>query len=397
MSRWRYQALQADGRSQSGVLQADSERGARQQLRERGLAPLAIEPVQQKGSGRLFGRIRHAELALLTRELATLVQAAVPVEQALSVVASQGRRELVRSRLLEVREGVIQGHSLATALGRWPQDFPPMFRHTVAAGERGQLGLVLEQLADHVEQAEQARARLQAALVYPCLLVLVCLGVVAFLLAHVVPSVIGVFTSTGQALPLPTRVLLWASAALQAGWPLLLLAAIAAGWGWRRWRSQPQGRLRTDAALLRLPLLGPLLLQRDSARFTATLAILESSGVPLLDALLIASQGVANAHLRQGLQAAAERVRQGSSLAAALRAHVALPPMLLHLIGAGEGSGRLGAMLQRAATQQQLALDSRLGVLVGLFEPLVLVLMGGLVLLIVLAVVLPIIGLNQMV
>ena len=397
MSAWRYRALAADGRSANGVIQADSARSARQQLRERGLSPLQLEAVQADAQGRRWQRISSAELCLLTRELATLIQAAVPVEQALQVVAQQSRRERVRSLLLGVREAVLQGQGLAAALARYPHSFPAMYRHTVAAGERGQLGRVLEQLADHVEQAEQARQRLQVAMVYPAILVLVSLAVVAFLLGHVVPSVIGVFTSSGQALPLPTRILLGTSAALQAGWIWLLLAVAGLGYALYRLRRQPHWRLRMDAALLRLPVLGALLRQGDSTRFTATLAILESSGVPLVDALAIATRVVGNASLQAGLTRAAERVRQGSGLAVALQAHAPLQPMLMHLIGAGESSGRLGQMLQRGAQQQQQALNSRIGLLVGLFEPLVLVVMGSLVLLIVLAVVLPIIRLNQMV
>lgn len=397
MSAWRYRALAADGHRTHGVIQADSARHARQQLRERGLSPLRLEAVQGRDQGHRFQRISRAELCLLTRELATLIQAAVPVEQALQVVARQSRRERVRNLLLGVRDGVLQGQGLAVALARFPQSFPSMYRHTVAAGERGQLGRVLEQLAEHVEQAEQARQRLQVAMVYPAILVVVSLAVVAFLLGHVVPSVIGVFSSSGQVLPLPTRVLLAGSAALQAGWLWLLLAVSIITGGIYRMRQLPHWRLRSDAALLRLPLLGPLLHQRDSTRFTATLAILENSGVPLLDALGIAARVVGNSALQAGLARAAERVRQGSGLAVALQAHAPLQPMLMHLIGAGENSGRLGQMLQRGAQQQQQALNSRIGLLVGLFEPLVLVVMGGLVLLIVLAVVLPIIRLNQMV
>lgn len=397
MSAWRYRALAADGHRTHGVIQADSARHARQQLRERCLSPLRLEAVQGRDQGHRFQRISRAELCLLTRELATLIQAAVPVEQALQVVARQSRRERVRNLLLGVRDGVLQGQGLAVALARFPQSFPSMYRHTVAAGERGQLGRVLEQLAEHVEQAEQARQRLQVAMVYPAILVVVSLAVVAFLLGHVVPSVIGVFSSSGQVLPLPTRVLLAGSAALQAGWLWLLLAVSIITGGIYRMRQLPHWRLRSDAALLRLPLLGPLLHQRDSTRFTATLAILENSGVPLLDALGIAARVVGNSALQAGLARAAERVRQGSGLAVALQAHAPLQPMLMHLIGAGENSGRLGQMLQRGAQQQQQALNSRIGLLVGLFEPLVLVVMGGLVLLIVLAVVLPIIRLNQMV
>lgn len=397
MSAWRYRALAADGRSAQGVIQADSARSARQQLRERGLSPLQLDAVPAEERGQRWQRISSAELCLLTRELATLIQAAIPVEQALQVVAQQSRRERVRSLLLGVRDGVLQGQGLAAALARFPRSFPSMYRHTVAAGERGQLGRVLEQLAEHVEQAEQARQRLQVAMVYPAILVLVSLAVVAFLLGHVVPSVIGVFSSSGQALPLPTRVLLGASAALQAGWLWLLLAGAGLGYAGYRLYRQAHWRLRIDAALLRLPVLGPLLHQRDSTRFTATLAILENSGVPLVDALSIATRVVGNASLQAGLTRAAERVRQGSGLAAALQAHAPLQPMLMHLIGAGENSGRLGQMLQRGAQQQQQALNSRIGLLVGLFEPLVLVVMGSLVLLIVLAVVLPIIRLNQMV
>ena len=400
MAAFEYLALSADGRRHKGVVEADSARQARQQLRERNLAPVQVDPVAARegaASGSGGGRIGSADLALLTRQLATLVQAALPVEEALRAVAAQTSKPRIRATLLAVRGRILEGHGLAAALAAYPRAFPAIYRSMVAAGERGHLGVVLEQLADYTEQRQQSRQRIQLALLYPLILLVVAGLIVGFLLGYVVPDVIDVFVDTGQPLPWLTRALVASSNALSKWGPWLLpVLAVVGVLAWRALQ-QPAKRLRCDTALLQLPLFGLLLRDLDTARFASTLAILARSGVPLVDALRIAAQVVGNQCIKAGLLQAEVVVREGGSLTRALEQHTPLPPMLLHMVAAGEKSGALDAMLARAARNQETDLGARIALLIGLFEPFMLVLMGAVVLLIVLAILLPIMSLNQLV
>lgn len=400
MAAFEYLALSADGRRHKGVVEADSARQARQQLRERNLAPVQVAPVAARegaASGNGGGRIGSADLALLTRQLATLVQAALPVEEALRAVAAQTGKPRIRATLLAVRGRILEGHGLAAALAAYPRAFPAIYRSMVAAGERGHLGVVLEQLADYTEQRQQSRQRIQLALLYPLILLVVAGLIVGFLLGYVVPDVIDVFVDTGQPLPWLTRALVASSNALSKWGPWLLpVLAVVGVLAWRALQ-QPAKRLRCDTALLQLPLFGLLLRDLDTARFASTLAILARSGVPLVDALRIAAQVVGNQCIKAGLLQAEVVVREGGSLTRALEQHTPLPPMLLHMVAAGEKSGALDAMLARAARNQETDLAARIALLIGLFEPFMLVLMGVVVLLIVLAILLPIMSLNQLV
>lgn len=398
MAAFEYQALDAQGRSHKGVLEADSARQLRQLLRERALAPLEVRAVASRRGLAWRQRVSAAELALLTRQLAVLVQAALPVEEALRAAAAQCERAPLRAMLLAVRARVLEGHDLAGSLAAYPRVFPALYRATVAAGERaGQLPRVLEQLADYTEQRQQSRQRVQLALLYPAILLLVALGVTGFLLGHVVPSVVRVFAQSGQALPWLTRALMAASSVVQHwGW-LLVLMLLAGGFALRRALRHDALRLRWDSLLLRLPLLGKLLRTGHTARFASTLAILARSGVPLVDALGIAAQVVSNRLIREQVAVVAQKVREGGSLARAMAQSGQFPPMLLHMVASGERSGELETMLARAAHNQETDLTARLALLLGLFEPLVLVFMGAVVLLIVLAILLPILSLNQLV
>lgn len=401
MAAFDYRALTEDGRRRRGVVEADSARHARQLLRERRLAPVsvvaALDPARGEGSTRWSRGLSSSDLALLTRQLATLVQAALPVEEALRAAAAQSERPRVRSMLLAVRGRILEGHGLATGLSAYPRVFPAVYRSTVAAGERGFLGTVLEQLADYTEQRQQSRQKVQLALLYPAILTLVSLAIVGFLLGYVVPDIVDVFAGSGQALPWLTRALVASSAVLATGWPVLLSAMVAIAFGLRRALRRPAFRLRFDGVVLRLPLAGLLVRDIEIARFTSTLAILARSGVPLVEALGIAREVVANRVLHASLGRVEASVREGSSLTRALEQHARIPPMLLHMVAAGERSGDLDAMLSRAARSQQTDLAARVAMIVGLFEPLMLVAMGTLVLLIVLAVLLPIMSLNQLV
>lgn len=400
MAAFEYLALSADGRRHKGVLEADSARQARQQLRERNLAPVQVEAAAARDAGTTAsggGRIGSSDLALLTRQLATLVQAALPVEEALRAVAAQTSKPRIRATLLAVRGRILEGHGLAAALAAYPRAFPTIYRSMVAAGERGHLGVVLEQLADYTEQRQQSRQRIQLALLYPLILLVVASLIVGFLLGYVVPDVIDVFVDSGQALPWLTRALVATSNAVTHWGPWLLPLLVISGVLLWRALQQAANRLRWDTALLKLPLFGLLLRDLDTARFASTLAILARSGVPLVEALRIAAQVVGNQCIKAGLLQSELVVREGGSLTRALEQHTPLPPMLLHMVAAGEKSGELDAMLARAARNQETDLAARIALLVGLFEPFMLVLMGVVVLLIVLAILLPIMSLNQLV
>jgi len=392
---FHYQALSAGNRTEKGVLQADTARAARAALRERGLTPLNVALVEAAGSHGT--RLSGTALVLFTRQLATLFGAGLPLDEVLAATAD-GADGAMRTLTLSLRARVMEGSSLAQALAEFPATFPPLYRASVAAGEQaGRLGTVLSQLAAHLESRDAMRRRVIAALAYPILLLFFALLVVSGLMLYVVPEVTGVFVRNGQTLPWATRTLLAISAGLQAGVWWLIAAALAASGGllasWRRpafvrWRHRNW---------LRVPLLSRLLIALDSARYARTLALLGASAVPLLDAMSLANATVANHDLRAALGQAAARVREGVPLAQALARSGWFPPLAVRLIASGERAGRLDAMLDEAAAQLERELDMVLSVLMAALGPVVIVLVGGLVLFIVLAILLPIFQLNQLV
>ncbi|NBF04673.1 type II secretion system inner membrane protein GspF [Pseudomonas sp. Fl5BN2] len=404
MAAYEYLAMCAAGKKSSGVLEADSPRQARQMLRERQLIALKVTATQGKrstGAGTTKvagGGLSSAELALLTRQLATLVQASLPLEEVLAAVAAQCEKQRLKSMLLAVRARVLEGYSLAVALGGYPKAFPDLYRATVAAGERsGHLDQVLMNLADYTEASQAARQQIQLAMLYPSILMVAAISIVGFLLGFVVPDVIKVFIDSGQQLPLLTRGLIATSGVLR-DYGLLLLILIGAGITAARVAlRQPANRERWHALVLNLPLIGGLVRASNCTRFVSTLAILGRSGVPLLDALEIASEVVANQKIRTGLKDIVRGVREGISLTRALELNGSFPPMMLYMIASGERSGELDSMLERASLQQEQQLANRIALLVGLFEPAMLVFMGASVLVIVLAILMPILSLNQLI
>lgn len=403
MAAFEYLALDNQGRQQKGLLEADSPRQARQQLRERNWSPLEIKQAkareEKSRSGLSFGQgLSARDLALVTRQLATLVQAALPIEEALRAAAAQSTTPNIKSMLLAVRARVMEGHSLAASLKEYPSAFPDLYRATVAAGEHaGHLALVLEQLADYTEQRQQSRQKIQLALLYPVILMVASLTIVGFLLGYVVPDVVKVFVNTGQELPALTRGLIAASDLVKHwGWLFLLLGG-ASVFGLRQALRDENLRRRWHALILRIPLVGRLARATNTARFASTLAILTRSGVPLVEALSIAAAVIANLRIRDKVIEAAQKVREGSSLTRALDATEEFPPMMLHMIASGEKSGELDQMLARTARNQENDLAAQIALLVGLFEPFMLVFMGAVVLVIVLAILLPILSLNQLV
>jgi general secretion pathway protein F len=401
---YEYQAVSSDGRQSSGVLDGDSARNVRALLREQGLFPLSVNEVDEgrsRPSGRTPGWRRGVSpgaLALMTRQLATLVRAALPLEEALHATARQTEDARLKNMLTAVRARVMEGRTLADGLGDFPQAFPDIYTATIAAGEQsGRLDLILERLADWTEARQELRQKLTAATTYPAILTLVTLAVTLFLLAYVVPEVVGVFDDLDRDLPLLTTLLIALSDWIRAwGW-WLGLALVGAAFAWHRAMRAPAFRYRVHARLLTLPLVSRLVRGLNAARFARTLSILTSAGVPVLEAMRIAAATVTNLPMRAAVDAAAIRVREGAPIARSLDASGVFPPLVIHLIGSGESSGRLGEMLERAAHIQEREMESTIGSMMALFGPLLILLMGGIVLVIVLAVLLPIFDFNQMI
>jgi general secretion pathway protein F len=405
VTAYRYRALNPAGKLVRGVLEGDSERAVRQQLRGQSLRPVEVSTAN-RAAGRagdwrarfLRPRISPADLSLMTRQLATLVLSNLPLADCLQAAAEQSRKGSTKALLLQVRSRVAEGHTLAYALGEFPQVFSEMYRAMVNAGEHaGFLGPVLEQLADYAEQRQYTAQKLKMAMIYPVILLAVALAVIVALMVFVVPELIGIFAHSNRELPLLTRGLIGTSEFFQQwiGW--LLLAAVAAVLLLRRLLRAPARRRRWHALLLRIPGLSRLFIATDTARFASTLSILMASGVPLLDALRIAGQVLSNLVLRAESLSVAERVQEGASLSKALAESGLFPPMMVHMVASGEASGELETMLERSASNQERELEMTLGTVMGLFEPLMVVFMGGMVLIIVLAILLPIFDLNTMV
>jgi general secretion pathway protein F len=401
MPAFEYQALDGAGRRQRGVVEADSARGARTLLRERGLTPLAVDAAaagRARSGGALFGGgLRSAQLSLLTRELATLLAAGLPIEEALGALVEQAEDARIKAVLATLRTRVREGASLATALAEQPRHFPEFFRASVAAAEQaGRLDAVLSRLAVYAESREAMRRRVWMAMLYPMLLTGVALLVVIGLLLYVVPQVIEVFDNLGRELPWLTRVLIAASEGLPVVAPWLVLVLVAAVIGMRMLLRDEAVRQRLQHATLRVPVVGRLRLAVDTARFTRTLGLLAGSGVPMLDALRMSTQAVSLVPLRRALDRAYARVREGSGLAVSLAESRLFPPVTLRLIGNGERSGRLPAMLDQAAAHESTLLENRLATFVAILGPAMILLVGVLVLSIVLAILLPIFELNTL-
>ncbi|MBU2874238.1 type II secretion system inner membrane protein GspF [Marinobacter salexigens] len=402
MPAYEYKALDARGKQKQGVVEADAPRAVRQQLREKGLTPLTVEPAVQKrtpsnplSSG---GSLAAADLALVTRQLATLIQSGIPIEQALSATAQQTAKPRIRSMLIAIRAKVMEGYTLADSLGEFPKAFPRLYRSTVAAGEHaGHLDLVLNRLADYTENRQEARQKIQLAAIYPIILSFVAIAIVVFLLTYVVPDIIDVFLKQGQELPALTQAMLAMSEFLSSFGVYLLILLAAAFMAFRYALTKPAFRMRFHKRLLHLPLFAGMVRGVNTARYASTLSILTTSGVPLVDAMRIAGEVLSNDYLRQELRDAARKVSEGGSLHRALDQSGYFPPMMLHMIASGEASGELDSMLERTANMQENTLQSKIAAIVGLFEPMMLLIMGVVVLIIVMAIMLPILNMSNLV
>jgi len=402
MPAFRYEAADAAGKTDKGVIEADSARQARTVLRARGLTPLVVDALgaqATKRGGSSFGkRLSAQENALVTRQLASLLVAGLPLDEALAALADQAERAYVGELLAAIRAEVVGGSSLSVALAQHPKDFPDIYRALVSAGEHsGNLGLVLSRLADYIESRNALTSKIKLAFTYPAIVTVVAFAIVIFLLSYVVPQVVSVFANTKQKLPTLTIIMLWLSDFVRNwGW-LAAIVLVVIGALIRNLLKQPALRLSWHKWLLTAPLFGKLVRGYNTARFASTLAILTSAGVPILRGLQAAGETLNNVALKTNVEDASTRVREGTSLARALAAQNQFPPVLVHLIRSGEATGNLPAMLERAAQGEAQELERRTLFLTGLLEPALILTMGVVVLLIVLAVLMPIIEINQLV
>ncbi len=406
MAAFEYVVLDARGKQNKGVMEADSARQLRQMLRDQGLMPLEVSPASGRISGKdspasvwRFSRDLSAlDRVLFTRQLATLIASSLPVEEALQAVAQQAEKRHVSALILGIRSKVLEGHSLAASLRDYPGSFSALYCSSVAAGEQsGHLDRVLENLADYLDRQFESTRNVEMALFYPVALLIFAVIIVGALMVYIVPDMISVIEDTGQTLPWFTVLLIGITETVRSYWWMLLLGIGVIVITVRSLLRQPGIRLAWDRQKFRIPLVRRITRSSSSARYANTLSILTSAGVPLVESMNIASEVVNNMHLRKRLQDATQTVSEGMSLKLALEQVGQFPAMLLHMVGSGEQSGELDDMLRRVADYQQAEVERIVTTIVKMFEPLMLLLMGGVVLFIVMAILLPILSMNQLV
>lgn len=403
MGAFDYKAVDPSGKEIKGVLEGETARQVRQLLRDQQLLPIAVTEVAEKETARQFNisfrrGLSPGDLALITRQIATLVQSSMPLEQALLAVGEQNEIPRVKSIVLGVRARVMEGYTFADGLASFPKAFPELYRATVAAGEQsGHLDTVLERLADYTESRQELRQKILNAMIYPIVLTVLAIAIVSGMLVYVVPKVIGVFANTDRELPMLTSFLIRLSEFLQSFGILVVVVLIAVAIGTWILLQQQGPREQFDRFLLRMPLFGRLVRGFNTARFTRTFSILMGSGVPIIESLHISAQVVTNMRMKSAVDDAALRIREGESIGTSLGDSGHFPPLCIHLISSGEASGQLETMLSRAASNQEREMDGLIGTLLNILEPALIIGMGAMVLLIVLAILLPIFQLNELV
>ncbi|MDE1330149.1 type II secretion system inner membrane protein GspF [Vibrio aestuarianus] len=403
MAAFEYKALDAKGKQKKGVIEGDNARQVRQRLKEQGLIPVEVLGTKAKAAKQeqspfsMKRGISTPDLALITRQLSTLVQSGMPLEECLKAVSEQSEKPRIRNMLAAVRSKVTEGYTLSDSLGDYPHIFDELFRSMVAAGEKsGHLDSVLERLADYAENRQKMRSKLMQAMIYPIVLVVFAVGIVAFLLAAVVPKIIGQFVQMGQELPKSTQFLLSSSDFIQH-WGIQLLVLIIALVFLAKWLlSKPNLRLKWDRKVIYMPMIGKISRGLNTSRFARTLSICTSSAIPILEGMKVAVDVMANQYVKQQVTMAADNVREGASLRKALDQTKLFPPMMLHMIASGEQSGELESMLTRAADNQDANFESTINIALGIFTPALIALMAGLVLFIVMATLMPILEMNNL-
>ena len=403
MGAFQYVAVDPGGKEHKGLLEGDTARHVRQLLRDRDLMPVQVDEVESREKPRtqsfsIRRKVSALDLAIVTRQLATLVRAGLPLDEALQAASQQTEKPRLKSIVLGVRAKVLEGHTMAAGLDEFPQAFPRVYRATVAAGESaGQLDTVLERLADYTESRHSLRQKVSQAMIYPIVLTTLSLTIVTLMLIYIVPRVVGVFETTGQELPILTVLLIALSDFLQAWWWAVVAVTAVTAFLISRTLAKEGPKRSFHRWLLRLPIIGRVVRGVNTAQFTRTMAILSASGVPIVEALRISGAVVSNLPMRDAIHDAGIRVREGAAIGRSLAQSKLFPPMTMHLISSGEASGELDSMLGRAASHQESEMDSLLSSMLNILEPALIIIMGAMVLLIVLAILLPIFQLNQLV
>ncbi len=403
MPAFEYIAIDKNGMHKKGIGQGESPRQIRQTLREQGLTPLNVNEISQKetqktASSWTVRRIPQAEVTLMTRQLATLVRAGLPLDDALQTLAEQVEHKQMLSMIQAIRAKVIEGHTLSEGMSQFPNAFSDLYLATVSAGEQSRdMALVLERLADYIEQRQELAQKVKLALLYPIILSIAALFVTGGLLVYIVPEIVQIFDNSKQELPLITRTLIWVSDLVQAWWLLgFILAALSTIFlKWYLAKEKP--KFRFHQLLLKLPIVGSLILETNASRFTHTLGVLLASGVPMIEALKIATTAIHSLPIRESVRQTSIRVREGEALHQALKQSTQLPPMTIHLIANGEASGNLEDMLQNATVAHERNIKTKISIFLGLMEPVLILVMGLIVLFIVIAILLPIFELNQLI
>ena len=406
MPAFQYIALSADGKEVKGISEADSAKHLRQTLRDQALTPLEVEQTSQqfntsKKPGRVSffrPKLSNLDRVLFTRQLSTLLSSSMPVEESLNTIAQQTEKQSTSALVMGVRSRVLEGNSLAQSLLEYPNSFSRLYCSSVAAGEQsGFLDQVLDNLATYLEREHESFRNVEMALMYPIILLVVAFLIVGALMVYVLPDMISVIEDTGQTLPWSTQVLISITEIIQSYWWLILSSFIFSVVVLQRLLSQEKIRLVWDTYQFSLPVIGKIVRSSNSARYSNTLSILARSGIPLVDSMKIASEVVSNTALQQGLRGATQEVIEGKSLRGSLEAIRYFPPMMIHMVGSGEQSGELDQMLERIANYQQTEVERLVSTLVKMFEPAMMLVMGATVLFIVMAVLLPILSMNQIV
>ncbi len=400
MGAYQYIAIKKNGNTDKGIIEADSERQARQVLREQGLIPTQLTTLVQKRNeiSPKKGKISAADLALFTRQLATLLAAGIPVEESLRGVSEQTEKDKVRELIIGIRAKVLEGYALAQAMSHYPNAFPELYRATVGSGEQtGRLDMVLEKLADYTENQQATRQKIQQALIYPSLMIFVSIAIISFLLTFVVPKIIEVFTSSGQTLPAMTELLIQISNYIKFYGHYIVLTLIILFVGFKKSVRNHKVKMRWHKLLLKLPIVSYLVKTVNVARYIHTFGILFAAGVSVLETMRVSASLITNVAMRTAFDNATSRVREGAGINEALKETRFISPMAIHLIASGEKSGQLSNMMERAATHLDNEVKRLIETSLTLLEPMVILIMGAVVLFIVLATLLPIFSMEQLV
>ena len=403
MPAFKYKAIDQNGIEISGSIEGDTERHVRSILREKKLIPLLIKIINKEKSGKLrFSVSRNTlsgvELAYFTRQLATLIKSGIPIDEALFAINEQNKKQHISDIILTIRSKILEGFTLSSSLADFPQSFPLIYSTTVSAGEQsGHLSLILEKLADFIESKQKLNQQIKNALIYPSALIVTALMVIAFMLAYVVPKVVYIFENFDQQLPLLTRIMIATSDFLINNWLFIIAASLSLFLIARQGLKNEKNKILAHNSILKLPIFGRLVRNMNSARFMQTLSILTSSGVPILDALKIASNVITNLPMKKAIEETTIRVSEGESISMSLSQAGLFPSLMIHMIGSGENSGRLDEMLDRATSNQEQEVENTINILLGIMQPLTVIIMAMIVLLIVLAILLPIFEINNLI